>query len=223
MGILRIAYNTNKMENNMINELFKELADIEQIEAIALGGSRSGENYDDKSDYDVYIYSDSAISEETRTAAAKITKNRQKKILSRRFNMGMIEETDKLMLDWNKISGMNRENKVIPVAVQNSITMEVILIAYTNEEAFLETVKKKKLVLWSTSRNKLWFKGAESGNTFTVDRIFVNCEQNSLVYRVTPDKGNICHTSCNGVPNNCYYRELDTESMKLINLNEKGE
>lgn len=135
--------------------------------------------------------------------------------------MGMIEETDKLMLDWNKISGMQRENKVIPVAVQNTATMEVILIAYTNEEALAETVRKKKLVLWSTSRNKLWFKGAESGNTFTVDRIFVNCEQNSLVYRVTPDKGNICHTSYNGVANNCYYRELDMDSMKLINLNEK--
>lgn len=135
--------------------------------------------------------------------------------------MGMIEETDKLMLDWNKICGMDRENRVIPVAVQNTVTMEVILIAYTNEEAFLETVRTKKLVLWSTSRNKLWFKGAESGNTFTVDRIFVNCEQNSLVYRVTPDKGNICHTSFNGVPNNCYYRELDMDNMKLINLNEK--
>ena len=134
--------------------------------------------------------------------------------------MGMIEETDKLMLDWNKISGMAVENKVIPVAVQNTITKEVILIAYTNEEAFLETVRKKKLVLWSTSRNKLWFKGAESGNTFTVERIFVNCEQNSLVYQVTPDKGNICHTSYNGVANNCYYRELDMDSMKLINLNE---
>ena len=136
--------------------------------------------------------------------------------------MGMIEETDKLMLDWNKISGMAGENKVIPVAVQNIITKEVILIAYTNEEALAETIRKKKLVLWSTSRNKLWFKGAESGNTFTVNRIFVNCEQNSLVYQVTPDKGNICHTSYNGVANNCYYRELDMDSMKLINLNEKG-
>ncbi len=134
--------------------------------------------------------------------------------------MGMIEETDKLMLDWNKISGMDRENKVIPVAVQNIITKEVILIAYTNEEAFAETVRKKKLVLWSTSRNKLWFKGAESGNTFTVNRIFVNCEQNSLVYQVMPDKGNICHTSYNGVANNCYYRELDMDNMRLINLNE---
>ncbi|MDE7301980.1 MAG: phosphoribosyl-AMP cyclohydrolase [Oscillospiraceae bacterium] len=134
--------------------------------------------------------------------------------------MGMIEETDKLMLDWNKISGMDSGNKVIPVAVQNIITKEVILIAYTNEEALTETIRQKKLVLWSTSRNKLWFKGAESGNTFTVNRIFVNCEQNSLVYQVTPDKGNICHTSYNGVANNCYYRELDMDSMKLINLNE---
>lgn len=50
----------------MIDELFKELSDIEQVEAIALGGSRSGENYDDKSDYDVYIYSDSFISDERR-------------------------------------------------------------------------------------------------------------------------------------------------------------
>ncbi|MDE6591726.1 MAG: phosphoribosyl-AMP cyclohydrolase [Oscillospiraceae bacterium] len=137
--------------------------------------------------------------------------------------MGFIEETDKLSLDWEKISGMSRENKVIPVAVQNILTKEVILIAYTNEEAFNETIRRKKLVLWSTSRNKLWFKGGESGNTFTVDRIFVNCEQNSLVYQVTPDKGNICHTSYNGMANNCYYRELDMDSMQLINLNELKE
>lgn len=137
--------------------------------------------------------------------------------------MGMIEETDKLCLDWSKISGMSRENKVIPVAVQNLNTREVILIAYTNEEAFLETVRRKKLVLWSTSRGKLWFKGAESGNTFSVVNIFVNCEQNSLVYQVLPDKGNICHTSFNGVPNNCYYRQLDTDSMKLMNLSKLRE
>lgn len=137
--------------------------------------------------------------------------------------MGMIEETDKLMLDWNKINGISKENHVIPVAVQNIDTKEVILIAYTNEEALKESIRLKKAVFWSTSRNKLWFKGAESGNTFTINRIFVNCEQNSLVYQVTPDKGNICHTSYNGVANNCYYRELDMDTMNLINLNEVKE
>lgn len=138
--------------------------------------------------------------------------------------MGLIEETNELMLDWDKLSAMSPENHVIPVAVQNMDTKEVILIAYINKQALEESIRLRKVVLWSTSRNKLWFKGQESGNTFTLHHIFVNCEQNSLVFQATPDKGNICHTSYNGVPNNCYYRELDMDSMKLINLNEtKGD
>lgn len=50
----------------MVNNIFKELAGLEQVEAIALGGSRSGDNYDDKSDYDVYVYITAPISEEIR-------------------------------------------------------------------------------------------------------------------------------------------------------------
>ena len=79
--------------------------------------------------------------------------------------MGLIEETNELMLDWNKLSDMSRENHVIPVAVQNMDTKEVILIAYINKQALEESIRLKKVVLWSTSRNKLWFKGQESGIT----------------------------------------------------------
>ncbi len=50
----------------MINELFEKLSEFEQVEAIALGGSRSGENYDEKSDYDVYVYITAPIKEESR-------------------------------------------------------------------------------------------------------------------------------------------------------------
>lgn len=135
--------------------------------------------------------------------------------------MGLIEETSELMLDFDKLAKISPENKVIPVAVQNLNTKEIILVAYINEIALNESIKLKKAVFWSTSRNKLWFKGYESGNTFTLHHIFVNCEQNSLVFQVTPDKDNICHTSYNGTANNCYYRELDMNTMKLINLNER--
>ena len=134
--------------------------------------------------------------------------------------MSLIEETDELMLDFDKIAKIDPDNRVIPVAVQNLNTKEVILIAYVNEEALKESIKQRKVILWSTSRGKLWFKGAESGNTFTLHHIFVNCEQNSLVFQATPDKGGICHTSYNGKPNNCYYRELDMKTGKLINLND---
>lgn len=52
----------------MVEKLFEELSDIPQVEAIALGGSRSGVNYDEKSDYDVYVYCTSQIPEDIRTA-----------------------------------------------------------------------------------------------------------------------------------------------------------
>lgn len=132
--------------------------------------------------------------------------------------MGYIEETNELKLDFKKICSMSGQ-EVIPVAVQNAITNEVILVAYTNELAFLESIKKRRLVLWSTSRNELWEKGATSGNGFILNEVRVNCEQNSLVYKVTPINGNICHTSYNGVANNCYYRKLDMDTMELINMN----
>lgn len=55
----------------MTEKLFIELSELEQVEAIALGGSRSGQNYDEKSDYDVYVYCSSAINEETRNNILK--------------------------------------------------------------------------------------------------------------------------------------------------------
>lgn len=133
--------------------------------------------------------------------------------------MGYIEETNELKLDFEKIAGMQGQ-KVLPVAVQNADTNEVILIAYTNQEAMRESMRLRRVVLWSTSRNELWHKGKTSGNEFELLEIRVNCEQNSLVYRARPLKGNICHTSYKGVANNCFYRRLDMDTMTLINLNE---
>lgn len=133
--------------------------------------------------------------------------------------MGYIEETNELKLDFQKIIKMTGQ-EVIPVAIQNVDTKEVILVAYTNEQAMLESIRLRRLVLWSTSRNELWYKGKTSGNEFELTEILVNCEQNSLVYKVRPLKGNICHTSYQGVANNCFYRRIDMESMRLVNLNE---
>ena len=55
----------------MIDNLFWELSELEQVEAISLGGSRSGENYDEKSDYDVYVYVTEPLSEQVRKSIEK--------------------------------------------------------------------------------------------------------------------------------------------------------
>jgi len=134
--------------------------------------------------------------------------------------MKELEEGTQLQLDFSKIAKVAAAcPDVIPVAVQNADTGEVILVAYTNELAFRESCRKRSLVLWSTSRNELWEKGATSGETFELVEAFVNCEQNSLVYRVRPRRGGICHTrNSAGEPRNCYYRRMDFDDMTLVKI-----
>jgi phosphoribosyl-AMP cyclohydrolase len=146
--------------------------------------------------------------------------------------MGQLEESLELTLDFTKLEKVGKqvldtrsagssENDpgVIPVAIQNYDTKEVILVAYTNEFAMKESFAKRKLILWSTSRNKLWFKGETSGETFDLIEAYVNCEQNSLLYLVRPCRGCICHTkNLKGEPRNCYYRRIDFDTLELTNV-----
>ncbi|MCL5269728.1 MAG: phosphoribosyl-AMP cyclohydrolase [bacterium] len=132
-----------------------------------------------------------------------------------------LEEGRILQLDWAKIAKVARAAPdVIPVAVQNADTGEVILIAYVNEAALRRSIETRSAVFWSTSRNELWEKGKTSGETFDLLEVYVNCEQNSLVYKVRPRRGGICHTqNRRGEPRNCYYRRLDFATMELENTN----
>jgi len=135
--------------------------------------------------------------------------------------MNDLEEGTQLQLDFEKLEkAVAGSPGIIPVAVQHADTHEVLLVAYTNKRAFEKAVADRQLVLWSTSRNELWIKGATSGETFDLIEVFVNCEQNSLLYQVRPRRGGICHTkNARGEPRDCYYRKLDFETGTLINLN----
>jgi len=132
-----------------------------------------------------------------------------------------LEEGQKLELDWNKLEKAVAGTKgIIPVAVQNADTKEVILVAYINKLAFEESLKRKMLVLWSSSRQELWIKGLTSGETFELLEVRVNCEQNSLLFIVRPNRGGICHTkNKDGQPRDCYYRKINLETCELENLN----
>ncbi|HIG16642.1 MAG TPA: phosphoribosyl-AMP cyclohydrolase [Candidatus Handelsmanbacteria bacterium] len=112
-----------------------------------------------------------------------------------------------------------RGAEVIPVAVQHADSREVILVAYANREALQRSRRTRIATFWSTSRNELWIKGEESGNSFDLIEIRVNCEQNSLLYLVRPKGQGICHTkNSQGMARDCYYRRLDMDSDLLENL-----
>jgi phosphoribosyl-AMP cyclohydrolase len=104
--------------------------------------------------------------------------------------------------------------------VQHAGTNEVILVAYVNAQALQASLDTRSAVFWSTSRNELWEKGKTSGETFELIEVRVNCEQNSLLYRVRPRRGGICHTkNAASEPRNCFYRRLDFATGRLENLN----
>lgn len=131
-----------------------------------------------------------------------------------------LEEGTELKLDFGKLKKVAAiAADVIPVAIQHADTREVILVAYTNQRALRKTIADRSLVLWSTSRDELWEKGKTSGETFALEEIRVNCEQNSLVYLVRPVRGGICHTRNRaGEPRNCYYRRVNLDTGALENL-----
>lgn len=133
-----------------------------------------------------------------------------------------LEEGIEFTLDWSKLKKVaDRNPDVVPVAVQNADTGELILVAYANEQALEHSIKTGNATFWSTSRRELWEKGASSGETFELLEIRVNCEQNSLLYIVRPRRGGICHTkTVDGKPRaGCYYRKLDFATRTLINTN----
>ena len=132
--------------------------------------------------------------------------------------MNQLEEGTQLTLDFAKLQKIaDTRQAVVPVVLQHADTREVLFIGYANELALQETMKTKRAVLWSTTRNELWRKGETSGDTLDLVEIRVNCEQNSLLYCVRPRKGGVCHTkdASGKTREACYYRRLTHGEAEL--------
>lgn len=93
---------------------------------------------------------------------------------------------------------------LVPVAVQEIGTNELLLIAFVNRQAFELTCSSGKAHFWSRSRQKLWLKGETSGDFLWVRGLYVNCEENSLLLKVELAGKAACHTG----HKSCYYRQV---------------
>ncbi len=115
------------------------------------------------------------------------------------------EYTDELLIDF----GADGQT-LIPVVTQDIDTKEILILAFVNKRAFNETLKSGFATYWSRSRNELWKKGMTSGDMLKIEDIRINCEQNSLVYLVTPRGNGACHAKKqDGRPyTSCYYRRI---------------
>ncbi len=122
-----------------------------------------------------------------------------------------IEEGQTLKIDFTKLKKVaSCGEDLVPAVAQDSSTGEVLIVGYANELALETTLNEKMATFWSTSRNELWIKGKTSGDYLAIEEVCVNCEQNSLLYRVKPMGKGACHTKDkNGLPRSgCYYRTI---------------
>ena len=130
-----------------------------------------------------------------------------------------LEEGTEIQLDFAKIKEVaGCEEDVLPVAVQDVDSGDVLLIGFANRLALQTTLEKRMATFWSTSRNELWIKGATSGDYLEIVDIRVNCEQNSLLYRVKLKGQGACHTKGEDgfARHGCYYRRLDGPSLTFV-------
>ncbi|MCZ0939338.1 MAG: hypothetical protein OXJ55_11920 [Caldilineaceae bacterium] len=135
-----------------------------------------------------------------------------------------LEEGSELRLDFGKLQAIGKgDAAVIPVAVQDNESREVLIVAYVNREALAYTLTHGVAAFWSTSRNELWVKGATSGDMLELVDARVNCEQNSLLFLVRPLGAGACHTKdAEGrARNGCYYRRIERSVSKTTGTEER--
>lgn len=102
------------------------------------------------------------------------------------------------------------ENGLIPAIVQDIETRQVLMVAWMNDAALRLTQQTGQAHFWSRSRQELWRKGATSGNTLNVRRIWVDCDADTLLVEAAPD-GPACHTG----ETSCFFRPLAEYNREL--------
>ena len=132
-----------------------------------------------------------------------------------------LEEGKVLNLDFAKLRKVaNCESDVLPAIAQDANSGEVLIVGYANELALQTALECGMATFWSTSRNELWIKGKTSGDYLKIEGIYVNCEQNSILYKVTPAGKGACHTkNQKGIARSgCYYRRIKKDgSLDFVN------
>ncbi len=94
---------------------------------------------------------------------------------------------------------------LVPAIAQEADSGRVLMVAWMNREALLETATTGRGVYWSRSRAKLWRKGEESGNVQKVSEIRLDCDEDVILLQIEQVGGIACHTG----RHSCFYRRVE--------------
>src|SRR5690606_12579753 len=86
-----------------------------------------------------------------------------------------------------------KDKGLVPAVIQDVSTNKVLMLGFMNKEAFEKTQQEKRVTFYSRSKGRLWTKGETSGNFLNVKEISLDCDNDALLIKVSPD-GPTCHT-----------------------------
>ena len=90
---------------------------------------------------------------------------------------------------------------LIPAIAQDAKTGEVLMVAYMNQESLEKTLATGQVWFFSRRRKELWHKGATSGNYLNVKKVFIDCDEDTVLLQVDA-AGPVCHTG----NRSCFFR-----------------
>lgn len=96
---------------------------------------------------------------------------------------------------------------LVPAIAQDANSGEVLMMAWMNQQSLQLTIEKQQAVYWSRSRQKLWFKGEESGHVQKLREIRIDCDADVVLLQVEQIGGIACHTG----RKRCFFRVLKNE------------
>ena len=114
-------------------------------------------------------------------------------------------------------------NGLVPAIVQDAETKTVLMLGYMNDEALTITQNSKRVTFFSRSKNRLWTKGEESGNYLNLKSLKVDCDQDTLLIKATPE-GPACHKgtdNCWGEHNSMDFGFLSKLELTIENRKNK--
>ena len=111
----------------------------------------------------------------------------------------------------NNTPDFSRNNGLLPAIAQDADSGKVLMLAWMNAEAFQETQRTGRAVYFSRRRNKLWYKGEESGHVQTVVQLLIDCDRDTILMQVR-QIGAACHEGYES----CFFREVTDEGLKII-------
>lgn len=111
-----------------------------------------------------------------------------------------------MIIDFDKAGGL------VPAIAQDADSGAVLMLAWMNREAYEETLRTRRAVYFSRSRNRLWRKGEESGHYQEVRVILIDCDADTILLKVHQIGGAACHEGYQS----CFFRRVEGADVRII-------